>query len=381
MKKIKFYAFTTAAALTASAVLPQALQASAEDSFTVKSVVVAPQAETGVSSERLTDGTIVTAYRSDTTDESSPYYGRIYSKVYIMPTEEGYTYQTYEYDNYALHVTVTDEAAFLRETDGQYYTMKYDDGSYFVADAGTELMSTEEEAVPRFKPKNYWDEEKARTELTSLTALDCVEAGSLMQGYSKLDKWLLGPYAIEAYTTKAISDEALTALCPEGVTAHATDTNGIRLEYVDEAARQKLAPDDSGNSLLVSDWGITYQFISALYDLEGVYAVNLDFAYYAAIYTGLSFEDEPAFSAGDADGDGTVTIYDAYQVLMYHSNHAVGNKSYAFQIDAAAENSVLSAVDVDGNGKIDMQDAYFILLYSSYQYAGTPVSWEELCRS
>lgn len=74
---------------------------------------------------------------------------------------------------------------------------------------------------------------------------------------------------------------------------------------------------------------------------------------------------------GDYDGDGEITIMDAYNTLLAYSNISAGNDS-----GMTAEQE--EAVDVDGSGSVDIMDAYKILLYYSNQSAGNSVDWDAL---
>ncbi len=74
---------------------------------------------------------------------------------------------------------------------------------------------------------------------------------------------------------------------------------------------------------------------------------------------------------GDVDGDGKVTMSDAYTALLASSMFALG-------ADSGLTDAQLTAADVDSDGKLTMTDAYWILLYSSYVYVGEEITWEEL---
>lgn len=81
---------------------------------------------------------------------------------------------------------------------------------------------------------------------------------------------------------------------------------------------------------------------------------------------------------GDVDQDDTISIQDAYQILLYYSNHAAGKTDYTFGSDEAQEASLIEAADVDGDGDIDIQDAYSTLLYYASLSAGKDVTWEDI---
>ncbi|MCD8219034.1 MAG: hypothetical protein LUC50_01375 [Ruminococcus sp.] len=82
-------------------------------------------------------------------------------------------------------------------------------------------------------------------------------------------------------------------------------------------------------------------------------------------------DTDSSYLCGDYDGDGSITINDAYNILLAYSNISAGKDSGMTETQEAA-------VDVDGNGKVDIQDAYKILLYYSYQSAGKTVDWDSL---
>lgn len=94
----------------------------------------------------------------------------------------------------------------------------------------------------------------------------------------------------------------------------------------------------------------------------------------------LSFVPLDGIQKGDVDRNGEITLKDAYETLMYCSNHAIGNQAYTFTdgSDATLEAAVFTAADVDESSEITLQDAYNILMYSSYQSVGQPKTWEEL---
>ncbi len=83
---------------------------------------------------------------------------------------------------------------------------------------------------------------------------------------------------------------------------------------------------------------------------------------------------------GDVDMDGSVTMTDAYQTLLYSSYMSAGDSDYTFtgEPDSDAEALAVMAADVDEDGTVDMMDAYYILLYSSYLSAGGSPEWSEL---
>ena len=89
--------------------------------------------------------------------------------------------------------------------------------------------------------------------------------------------------------------------------------------------------------------------------------------------TSVSTDPTPDHKAlpGDADQDGTVTIWDAYLTLCIYVEISVGNMP---QLTAAQ----FLCMDVTCDGRITMQDTYYILLYYSMQCAGYDVDMNEI---
>lgn len=63
---------------------------------------------------------------------------------------------------------------------------------------------------------------------------------------------------------------------------------------------------------------------------------------------------------GDTDGDGKITVNDAYNLLLAYAKIGAG---YDISVD-------MSIYDVDGNGKIDMEDSWITLMYIAKEGAG-----------
>lgn len=76
---------------------------------------------------------------------------------------------------------------------------------------------------------------------------------------------------------------------------------------------------------------------------------------------------------GDADGDGDITLNDAYNVLMESSRIAIGQEEQFSP-------ELKDACNIDHDGAITLNDAYCILMYSSYQSIGKNPSWEEIVK-
>lgn len=75
------------------------------------------------------------------------------------------------------------------------------------------------------------------------------------------------------------------------------------------------------------------------------------------------------FSKGDLDGDGTISILDAYSALLAYSKISAG-------LDSGLTKARITAADVDGDGKLTINDAYKILLYYATKSAGGNPSWD-----
>lgn len=76
---------------------------------------------------------------------------------------------------------------------------------------------------------------------------------------------------------------------------------------------------------------------------------------------------------GDLDGDGAVTISDAYRTLRAYSRVSAGGDSGLTDIQQ-------NAADVNRDGFVTIEDAYYILKYYAEHFAGNQVTWEEVTR-
>ena len=65
-------------------------------------------------------------------------------------------------------------------------------------------------------------------------------------------------------------------------------------------------------------------------------------------------------------------------MLQYYSKHAAGNDSYQFTDNAEVETELLKLVDIDGDGSITLDDAFYILSYYSYHAVGRDAAWEDV---
>lgn len=77
---------------------------------------------------------------------------------------------------------------------------------------------------------------------------------------------------------------------------------------------------------------------------------------------------------GDLDGDGVISIDDAYQALLAYSSISAGGTPNLTEAQK-------KFADVDKDGEITINDAFYILRYYAEHSAGNPIRWEELLRS
>lgn len=77
--------------------------------------------------------------------------------------------------------------------------------------------------------------------------------------------------------------------------------------------------------------------------------------------------DAPEVSKGDVDGDGDITIDDAFKVLQEYSYIAAGR-------GASFTDEEKGAANVDGDGDVTLDDAFAILSYYSAKAAGKDVN-------
>jgi hypothetical protein len=56
----------------------------------------------------------------------------------------------------------------------------------------------------------------------------------------------------------------------------------------------------------------------------------------------------------------------------------VGDEEYLFSEDPEVQAAILEMLDIDGNGVLDADDAYLILLYYAQQAVGGNPSWDDL---
>ncbi len=74
-------------------------------------------------------------------------------------------------------------------------------------------------------------------------------------------------------------------------------------------------------------------------------------------------------STGDIDGDGDITLQDAYQALVAYASASAG-----LEIELTGEQQAVA--DVDGDGEITIADAFKILIYYATESVGRTPSWD-----
>lgn len=127
-----------------------------------------------------------------------------------------------------------------------------------------------------------------------------------------------------------------------------------------------------------------FDICKSLAELESVDCVCLrvihDMMYYSPSYVvelventnADSDDDIESIVIGDADGNGTVDLSDAVQVLTIYAEKASGLNS------AIYGNSLDNTADVNSDGNIDLDDAAAILTYYAQTAAGLNPSWDEI---
>ena len=80
---------------------------------------------------------------------------------------------------------------------------------------------------------------------------------------------------------------------------------------------------------------------------------------------------------GDVDGNNTVEVSDAVEILNYYSQKAAGLNP-VFSETAAENEAIFKLADVDKDGEITVQDAVLILTYYAKAASGGQPTWEEL---
>lgn len=92
---------------------------------------------------------------------------------------------------------------------------------------------------------------------------------------------------------------------------------------------------------------------------------------YEAYLENIIFLEQTAYSKGDADGDGKITVEDAVAILTTYAKRAAG---WTVSMPYYQE----SAADVDSDGQIIVEDAVYTLTYYAQQAAGLSPSWADL---
>ena len=98
--------------------------------------------------------------------------------------------------------------------------------------------------------------------------------------------------------------------------------------------------------------------------------------------TMIHYKSEPAKSnlptiRGDVDGNNTVEVSDAVEILNYYSQKAAGLNP-VFSETATENEAIFKLADVDKDGEITVQDAVLILTYYAKAASGGQPTWEQL---
>ena len=80
---------------------------------------------------------------------------------------------------------------------------------------------------------------------------------------------------------------------------------------------------------------------------------------------------------GDVDGNNTVEVSDAVEILNYYSQKAAGLNP-VFSETATENEAIFNLADVDKDGEITVQDAVLILTYYAKAASGGQPTWEQL---
>ena len=98
--------------------------------------------------------------------------------------------------------------------------------------------------------------------------------------------------------------------------------------------------------------------------------------------TMIHYKSEPAKSnlptiRGDVDGNNTVEVSDAVEILNYYSQKAAGLNP-VFSETAAENEAIFKLADINNDNEITVQDAVLILTYYAKAASGGKPTWEEL---
>ena len=144
-----------------------------------------------------------------------------------------------------------------------------------------------------------------------------------------------------------------------------------KLDYIGPSTGAFRTSDDGGSSICYNIWNTQtspkvrdiQSESKSSFEPEGGLAggdtINIVFT-----ITGM---DAPEVSKGDVDGDGDITIDDAFKVLQEYSYIAAGR-------GASFTDEEKGAADVDGDGDVTLDDAFAILSYYSAKAAGKDVN-------
>lgn len=144
-----------------------------------------------------------------------------------------------------------------------------------------------------------------------------------------------------------------------------------KLDYIGPSAGAFRTSDDGGSFICYNIWNTRtspkvrdiQSESKSSFEPEGGLAggdtINIVFT-----ITGM---DAPEVSKGDVDGDGDITIDDAFKVLQEYSYIAAGR-------GASFTDEEKGAADVDGDGDVTLDDAFAILSYYSAKAAGKDVN-------
>jgi len=80
---------------------------------------------------------------------------------------------------------------------------------------------------------------------------------------------------------------------------------------------------------------------------------------------------------GDVDGDSTVSVDDAIQILTYYARRAAGYTTFFSEI-AHINDLATSAADINGDGVISVEDAVAVLTYYAKTASGMQPSWADV---
>ena len=98
--------------------------------------------------------------------------------------------------------------------------------------------------------------------------------------------------------------------------------------------------------------------------------------------TMIHYKSEPAKSnlptiRGDVDGNNTVEVSDAVEILNYYSQKAAGLNP-VFSETATENEAIFKLADINNDNEITVQDAVLILTYYAKTASGGQPTWEEL---